>query len=159
MDPFQALGLPRAWRIPAEQVRSAQRRVAAAGHPDRFMDPASRAEAQAQVAASNQAAAALLEPLGCGEALLRLLAPATGAAEPRPDPAFLMRMMELRERVDAEGVESVEPDLAEIEATALADADIRFRALLSGDPGAWTGAADAIGRLRAVARARGAGVP
>jgi DnaJ-domain-containing protein 1 len=159
MDPFEALGLPRAWRISAERVRAAQRRIAAAGHPDRFTDPAARAQAQARIAASNQAAAALLEPLGCGEALLRLLVPQPGLAEPRPHPAFLVRMMELRERVDVEGLDAVEPDLREIEAAADADAEARFNELLSGDANAWLGAADALGRLRAVARARGVGVP
>ena len=45
MDPFEALGLPRSWRLPAEQIRAAQRRVCAASHPDRFQDAAARADA------------------------------------------------------------------------------------------------------------------
>jgi len=75
MDPFEALGLPRSWRLPAEQIRAAQRRVCAASHPDRFQDAAARADAQTRVARANQAAASLLEPLGCAEALLGVLAP------------------------------------------------------------------------------------
>ncbi|MFM7808469.1 MAG: iron-sulfur cluster co-chaperone HscB C-terminal domain-containing protein [Planctomycetota bacterium] len=157
MDPFEALGLPRSWRLPSEQIRSAQRRVCAASHPDRFHDPAQRADAQARVALANQAAATLLEPLGCAESLLAALAPQPRPAEPRPSPMFLAEMIELRERLDAGEAASVASDLAALEQAAQADAEAGFERLLAGDSGAWNAAAEATGRLRAVLRARGEG--
>jgi DnaJ-domain-containing protein 1 len=159
MDPFEALGLPRSWRLPAEQIRAAQRRVCAVAHPDRFQDPAERAEAQARVARANQAAAALLEPLGCAEALLGVLAPQPRPAEPRPDPVFLSEMIELRERLDGGEADAVALELAALERTAQADAEGGFARLLAGDGSAWGAAAEAVGRLRAVLRARGEGRP
>jgi DnaJ-domain-containing protein 1 len=157
MDPFEALGLPRSWRLPAEQIRAAQRRVCAASHPDRFQDAAARADAQTRVARANQAAASLLEPLGCAEALLGVLAPQPRPADPRPDPAFLAEMIELRERLDAGEPETVASDLAALEHAAQSDAEGAFARLLAGDGSAWRAAAEAVGRLRAVLRARGEG--
>jgi DnaJ-domain-containing protein 1 len=157
MDPFEALGLPRSWRLPAEQIRSAQRRVCAASHPDRFHDPAQRADAQARVALANQAAATLLDPLGCAESLLEALAPRPRPADPRPNPLFLAEMIELRERLDAGESASVAADLSALEQAAQSDAQAGFERLLAGDSSAWIGAAEATGRLRAVLRARGEG--
>jgi DnaJ-domain-containing protein 1 len=159
MDAFEALGIARAWRVPPDLVRAAQRRLCATFHPDRFADPAARADAQVRVARANQAAAALLDPLGCAQALLDALAPMPRPAEPRPESAFLMAMMEIRERVDGEGVTAVEPELAALQARAEADAERFFGALEAGDASAWVSAAEAVGRLRAVARARGQAAP
>ena len=159
MDPFEALGLPRSWRPDPQQVRSAQRRVAAASHPDRFVDPADRAGAQQRVALANHAASELLEPLGGAEAMLRLLAPNPRPAEPRPDPSFLACMIEIRERLDDGGVAAVEEDLSRLERNASSDAQGAFERLASGDGSAWLVAAEAVGRLRSVARARGIGAP
>jgi DnaJ-domain-containing protein 1 len=157
MDPFEALGLPRSWRLSAEQVRAAQRRVCAASHPDRFQDPAHRDDAQVRVARANQAAATLLEPLGCAESLLAVLAPQPRPPEPRPNPLFLAEMIELRERLDAGDATTVASDLAALEQAARSDAEAGFARLLAGDTSAWRAAAEAIGRLRAVLRARGEG--
>jgi DnaJ-domain-containing protein 1 len=157
MDPFEALGLPRSWRLPAEQIRASQRRVCAMSHPDRFQDPAQRDEAQARVSRANQAAAALLEPLGCAEALLSVLSPQPRPADPRPDPTFLAAMIELRERLDAGEATAVASDLAALEQAAQADAESGFARLVAGEAGAWSAAAEATGRLRAVLRARGEG--
>lgn len=157
MDPFEALGLPRSWRLSAEQVRVAQRRACAAAHPDRFRDPAQRDDAQVRVARANQAAATLLEPLGCAESLLTVLAPQPRPAEPRPSPVFLAEMIELRERLDAGDAATVASELAALEQAAQSDAEAAFARLLAGDTSAWGVAAEAIGRLRAVLRARGEG--
>lgn len=159
MDPFEALGLPRSWRPDPQQVRSAQRRVAASSHPDRFADPAARAEAQRRVSLANRAASELLEPLGGAQAILQALAPDPRPAEPRPDPAFLALMIDIRERLDDGGAKAVEADLSELERAAGTDAEAAFHRLTAGDASAWHAAAAAVGRLRAIARARGSGAP
>lgn len=153
-DPFEALGLARAWPLDAQAVRSAQRRVAAAWHPDRFEDLARRSEAQARVAAANEAAARLLDPLGCAQALLEVVAPSPRPAEPRHRPDFLATLMEIREAIDAGGDRG--PVLAVVAAErhrAEADARTAFEALLLGRHEAWPTAAEAVGRLRALRRA------
>ena len=154
IDPFGALGLPRVWPLDPQAVRGAQRRAAAAWHPDRFEDPARRVEAQARVAAVNEAAARLLDPLACAQALLDALAPVPRPAEPRPQPEFLMAMMEIREAIDAGGdLAGAWSAVAQQRALAEADARRAFEALQQGTPGAWTDAAEAVGRLRALRRA------
>lgn len=153
-DPFEALGLPRGWPLDPQAVRAAQRRAVASWHPDRFGDPARRSEAQARVAAANEAAARLLDPLTCAQALLDALAPEPRPAEPKPQPAFLMTMMEIREAIDGGGDRSSAlVAVAEQRERAEADARAAFEALQRGETRAWPEAAEAVGRLRALRRA------
>ena len=135
-------------------MRNAQRRAVAAWHPDRFEDPARRSEAAARVAAVNEAAARLLDPLGGAQALLELLAPVPRPTEPRPAPGFLAAMMEIREALDGEGDPShAHREIEALRGQAEAEARAAFGGLLSGDAGAWAPASEAVGRLRALRRA------
>lgn len=153
-DPFEALDLPRAWPLDAQAIRGAQRRAVAASHPDRFRDPALRSEAQVRVAAVNEAAARLLDPIGCAQALLQVLAPTPQPAEPRPSADFLACMMEIREAIDGgEGRAAALEAMAEQRRQAEADAKAAFARLQQGHREAWALAAEAVGRLRALHRA------
>ena len=152
-DPFEALGLAVAWRLEADAVRQAQRRMASRWHPDRFVDPAARADAQRRVAEANEAARTLLDPVGCAQAALERLAPEPRPAEPRPTPDFLAAMLEVREAVDAGATHEAAPALQQLRARAEADLAGAFEALQRGESGAWPRAAEALGRMRAVRRA------
>jgi DnaJ-domain-containing protein 1 len=153
-DPFAALGLAPACRVEPEAVRQAQRRVMARWHPDRFPDAAERADAQRRVAEANEAAAVLLDPLACAQAAIDALAPVPRPADPRPDPAFLAEMLELREALDAGDAVRVRPALDALEAEAHHDLAGAFEALQAGSVATWSRAVQALGRLRAVRRAR-----
>lgn len=154
-DPFEALGLPRVWPLDVQAVRGAQRRAVAAWHPDRFADPARRSEALARVAELNEAAARLLDPIGCAQALLDTLAPIPRPSEPRPAPAFLAAMLEMREAIDGgDDPAGVETELAGHRARAESDARAAFGQLTAGRTEAWAVAAEALGRLRALRRAQ-----
>lgn len=152
-DPFAALGLPASWRVQADAVRQAQRRAVARWHPDRFPDPAARAEAQVRVAEANEAAATLLDAIGCAQAALDRLAPSPRPPEPRPAPAFLAAMLEVREAVDAGAGHEARPALHALRDQAEADLSSAYAALEAGDAASWPRAAEALGRLRAVRRA------
>lgn len=136
-------------------MRDAQRRMAARWHPDRFTDAAARDDAQRRVARVNAAVAVLLDPLARGQALLDLWAPVPVPPEPRARPEFLARMMALREAIDERTVDSaVHDDLTELEIQANADAARHFERLAAGEAAAWSDAGEALGRLRALRRAR-----
>lgn len=152
-DPFAALGLPPAWQMDADAVRQAQRRAVARWHPDRFPDPAARADAQRRVAEANEAAAALLDPVTCAQAALERHAPVPRPPEPRPAPAFLAAMLEVREAVDAGEAAQAGPALDELRVRAERDLAEAFERLSGGDAAAWSEASEALGRLRAVRRA------
>jgi len=152
-EAFEALGLAPAWRLPEQAIRDAQRRVAARWHPDRFVDAAERDAAQQRVAKANAAAATLSDPLLRGQALLELFSPSPRPSEPRPQPSFLMQMMSIREAIDGGGA-GLEEELADLHGLAEADAERCFGRLLDGDGSAWGEASEALGRLRAVRRAR-----
>lgn len=152
-EAFETLGLSPAWSLPAQTVRDAQRRVAARWHPDRFADAAERDAAQRRVAKANEAAATLVDPLARGQALLELFAPVPRPNDARPQPAFLMQMMSLREAIDGGDV-GVQDELEALRAQAEADAERLFGRLVGGDSSAWPEAGEALGRLRAVRRAR-----
>lgn len=152
-EAFETLGLSPAWSLPAQTVRDAQRRMAARWHPDRFADVAERDAAQQRVAKANEAAATLVDPLARGQALLELFAPIPRPNDARPQPAFLMRMMSLREAIDG-GDAGVQDELEALRAQAEADAERLFDRLVGGDSSAWPEAGEALGRLRAVRRAR-----
>lgn len=152
-EAFETLGLSPAWSLPAQTVRDAQRRVAARWHPDRFADAAERDAAQQRVAKANEAAATLVDPLARGQALLELFAPVPRPNDARPQPAFLMQMMSLREAIDGGDV-GVQDELEALRAQAEADAERLFGRLVGGDSSAWPEAGEALGRLRAVRRAR-----
>lgn len=142
-----------------EEIRAAQRRCSIAAHPDRQPDAVRRRSAVEEASRINAAAGDLLDSLSRGRAILELLAPNPRPTEPRQDPAFLMRIMELRESVDAAGrdgaerrkiAEEVRRDLAHVET----ETDTAMAALIARpDAASWTAACDALNRLRALRRA------
>jgi curved DNA-binding protein CbpA len=156
MDPFMVLGLEPTWDLDAQSIRDAQRRAAMRWHPDRVADPAERAEAASRVARVNEAATQLLDPLSRAQALLDRATPTPRPPEPRPEPAFLMSMVHVREGLDAGGSERTEAlaELDRIEEAARRDAASCLASLQPADAAGWIAAAEAVGRLRAVRRAR-----
>jgi len=125
-DAFAALGLAPRFDIPARELRAAWMRRAARAHPD-------AAGAVDESARINDAMRILSDPIRRAEALLELrgVRVAEGRALPQ---AFLLEMMELRERADdaagdgaalaalrAEAVERREAAIAEM-ARVFADA-------------------------------------
>jgi DnaJ-domain-containing protein 1 len=158
-DPFEMLGLPRSWRLTVEEIRAAQRRCSIVSHPDRHTDLTSRANAMDESSRINAAASELLDPLSRGSAILNALAPTPRPAEPKQSLEFLMRMMELREAVDAAGQDpqarrEIAADVAaELRAIEL-ETDEAMGALLSRPQvETWRAAFDACHRLRAMRRA------
>ena len=158
-DPFEVLGLPRAWRVSVEDIRAAQRKCSIASHPDRQTDPASRANALQLSSRINAAASELLDPLSRGAAIVRALEPTPKPPEPRQNPAFLMRMMELREAVDQAAHNALDRNAV---ATQIAqelrvielETDLAMGALITRPQvETWSAAVDALNRLRALRRA------
>lgn len=158
-DPFELLGLPRSWRLTVEEIRAAQRRCSIVSHPDRHTDLASRANALEESSRINAAASELLDPLSRGNAILQALAPDPRPLEPKQNPSFLMRMMELREAVDSAGDDAqartaiAEQVALELHAIEL-ETDATMRALITRpEVETWSAAFDALNRLRAMRRA------
>jgi molecular chaperone HscB len=101
-DLFERLGLPRRFSIDAADVERRYLALSRDCHPD-LLSGATEAEQIAaieQTAALNQAYATLRDPFRRAEYLLGLLGGPTAAQEKSLDQAFLMEMMETRERMD-----------------------------------------------------------
>jgi molecular chaperone HscB len=104
-DPFATLGLPRRFALDPKELESRHRELSKTLHPDRY---AATAKAERRLALSkaievNEANRALRDPIRRAEALLRLsgLEHEVGETrEPKPDPGFLMEVMEARESLD-----------------------------------------------------------
>lgn len=101
-DPFDTLGVaPRfALDLPALELR--HRELSRALHPDRFAG-ATAAERRMSLGRAidvNEAFRALKDPVRRAEALLLRAGAAVGeTSEPKPNPALLMEMMEVREEL------------------------------------------------------------
>lgn len=97
-DPFELLGLSRAWTLTDAQVRSAQVRALARCHPDRHPEGAAREAAMRMSARINEAVAALASTELRAEAFVRTC----GGHAPIPQlpPEELMEWMERREWID-----------------------------------------------------------
>ncbi|MSR33801.1 MAG: hypothetical protein EXS12_03220 [Phycisphaerales bacterium] len=158
-DPFEVLGLPRAWNVTVAEIRAAQRKCSIAAHPDRHTDLLSRLNAVQTSSRINAAAGELLDPLLRGNAILQSLAPEPRPQEPKQTPLFLMRMMDLREAVDGAGENAqARRDIAnevtaELRAIEL-ETDTAMCALITRPQvETWTAAFDALNRFRAMRRA------
>lgn len=108
-NPFDRLGLPRRFALPAADLERAYLAASRAAHPDHHAGGGSAALAASESAASaiNVAYATLKDPFRRAEALLTLLGGPSAADEKSQDAAFLMEMMEFRERLEAG-----DPDIA-----------------------------------------------
>ena len=158
-DPFQLLGLTCSWRLTADEIRAAQRKCSIVSHPDRQTDAVGRANALHKSSMMNAAASELLDSLSRGNAILQALAPTPRPLEPKQNPSFLMRMMELREAVDSAGEDAqartaiTEEVALELRAIEL-ETDAAMRALITRpEVETWSAAFDALNRLRAMRRA------
>ena len=107
----------------------------------------------------NAAASELLDSLSRGNAILQVLAPTPRPLEPKQNPSFLMRMMELREAVDGAGEDAqaraaiAEEVALELSAIEL-ETDAAMRALITRpEVETWSAAFDVLNRLRAMRRA------
>jgi curved DNA-binding protein CbpA len=98
VDPFNILGLPPAFDLPAEQIERAYLRLAHTAHPDRC---AEQEAADARAALLNYAHETLADPERRAEALLRRLGGPGREQDRSLPPGFLERIMEVREALEA----------------------------------------------------------
>jgi molecular chaperone HscB len=124
IDPFETLGIAPTFDVDLASVEKRYREMARVLHPDRHVagSPADRRVALGKAVEVNEAWRLIRDPIRRAEALLehRGVKIEEGKA-PKPDPEFLMEMMEQREAL-AEARASRDP--ARVEALA---ADIRRR--------------------------------
>lgn len=124
VDPFETLGIAPTFDVDLTSVEKRYRELAKVLHPDRHVagSPADRRIALGKAVEVNEAWRLLRDPIRRAEALLRRRGvKLEEGKEPKPDPEFLMEMMEQREAL-AEARATREP--AKVEALAR---DIRER--------------------------------
>lgn len=106
-DPFALFDLPRRHALDRAALEERYRELSADAHPDRVVaeGPAARREAVERASRINAAYRVLRDPVLRAEALVRLAGvdlestdPERGA--PRPSQAFLLEIIDLRERLD-----------------------------------------------------------
>ena len=119
-DPFERLGLPRRFSIDVAELERSYLERSREAHPD-FHSGSDAAEiASAEI---NQAYVTLKDPFRRAESLLQLLGgPSPGEQKEMP-PAFLMEMLELRERIELADLaerDSIEREISEREADLFA---------------------------------------
>src|SRR4051812_39746886 len=100
MDPFATLGAERRFDLDLAALEKTHRELSRALHPDKFAQAgASERRASLEKAASvNEAWRIVRDPIRRAEALFALAGiPVGETKEPKPEPAFLMDMLEMRE--------------------------------------------------------------
>jgi len=100
MDPFAVLGLPRSFSIDMRAAEKAHRELSRALHPDKYASAGAseRRDALNKAADVNEAWRIVRDPIRRAEALFALAGiPVGETKEPKPEPAFLMDMLEMRE--------------------------------------------------------------
>ena len=104
-DHFERLGLPRRFAIDRDELEANYLKLSRETHPDRHRmgNAETQAESLQASAELNQAYTTLREPHRRAEYLLQLSGGPSASEDKGSDPAFLMEMMELRERIDAGG--------------------------------------------------------
>ncbi|HLK38036.1 MAG TPA: Fe-S protein assembly co-chaperone HscB [Polyangiaceae bacterium] len=102
MDPFATLGIARRFEVDLSVVEKVHRELSRALHPDRYVG-ASASERRAALEKAvevNEAWRTVRDPLRRAEALLELSgAKVEEGREPRPEPEFLLEMLERREEL------------------------------------------------------------
>ena len=147
MDLFERLGLPRRFSVDPAAVEREYLARSRAVHPD-FHSLGSSAEQRASLeltAALNEAYLTLKEPFRRAEYLLTLLGGPTAQQEKNLDQAFLMDMLDLRERIETAkasadwvGIAAIEAELTDMQADRVrqvAGLFDRFDGLPPDDPG------------------------
>ncbi len=102
-DPFTLLGIGPGFDLDRASIDRAYRARAAAMHPD-LADPATAEEAAGASAALNDARATLADPERRANALLAILGGPDASADRSLPDGFLMEMMDVRQRAEAECV-------------------------------------------------------
>lgn len=107
MNPFSELGLADTFEVDVKALEKTHRDLSRALHPDRYVQaPAGeRRVALERAVRVNEAFRAVKDPLSRAEALFALRGTPIGdGKEPKPDPDFLMDVLESREALsDAKG--------------------------------------------------------
>jgi len=102
IDPFQTLGVEARFDLDPGELAARHRDLSRALHPDKFAraPAAERRLSLSRAIEVNDAYRLLKDPIRRVEALLRRLgAEVSETSEPKPSPALLMDMMELREEL------------------------------------------------------------
>ena len=100
MDPFATLGIARTFDVDMAAAERAHRELSRVLHPDRFVGAGSteRRSALAKAVEVNEAWRVVRDPIRRAEALMKLAGVEVGEDRgPKPDPEFLMDMLERRE--------------------------------------------------------------
>ncbi len=100
VNPFAVLGIEPSFDVDLASLERAHRELSRAFHPDRYVGvgPSERREALARAIEVNEAWRIVRDPIRRAEALLGLGGAAVSEArEPKPEPEFLMEMLEQRE--------------------------------------------------------------
>jgi len=152
--PFAILGLVPSWPVEPSAVHRARLSAAARFHPDRAVDAIEREAFQQRMAAANQAAGNLLDPVLAAGAVLR--AAGVDAGELALPPMELAELLERREWYD-ERLAGDAASRAEAEAWHVAERGrlIAEFALALGQGRStpdWNEARRGIARLRALSR-------
>lgn len=139
-DHFSLFGLPRRHFVDRAAVEARYLELSRAAHPDNFVGEGAARQREAMERASeiNSAYRTLRDPVRRAEYLVKLggvdldsTDPQRGA--PHPSRAFLIEMIELRERVDEGGLDALERVRAEVEGRADAALDAAVAALDAGE--------------------------
>lgn len=100
MDPFATLGIARSFEVDLTVVEKTHRDLSRALHPDRYLGATAteRRAALGKAVEVNEAWRIVRDPVRRAEALLELSGVEVGEnREPKPDPAFLANMLDLRD--------------------------------------------------------------
>jgi molecular chaperone HscB len=153
IDPFDTLGLAASFDVDVPAVERRVRELSRVLHPDRHLasTAAERRMALGKAVEVNEAFRIVRDPIRRAEALLRRAGVVVAeGAEPRPDPAFLMDVMERREALaearsakDAPKLERLAGEVRAMQERALAKLRAGFAA--GGDVGALV---PVVGELR-----------
>lgn len=153
-DYFERLGLPRRFSVDPDAVEREYLARSRELHPD-FHQTGAAAEQRASLeltAALNEAYVTLRDPFRRADYLLRLLGGPTAQQEKNLDQAFLMEMMDLRERIEEarasrQGLDAIEADLTDRLAGIANQLAARF-VLIEGQPDSAPARADELVRVR-----------
>jgi molecular chaperone HscB len=133
MTHFERLGLPRRFSVDAATVEREYLARSRAVHPDfhTLADASQQAASLEQTAALNEAYLTLKDPFRRADYLVRLLGGPSPQEEKSLDQAFLMEMMDFRERIEeASGnrdtLTGLEQELADRLAAIVAELDKLF---------------------------------
>jgi molecular chaperone HscB len=169
VDPFATLGLPRRFALDMKHAEARHLELSKTLHPDRYASAAAgeRRMALSRAVEVNEAFRIVRDPIKRAEAILKLCglgAEVGETREPKPSGAFLMEVMEARERLDdakaARDAAAIETVVREAkEQFAAAERAVSEAIDTALDTGATESASDALraaipllGRLRYAAR-------